>query len=78
MSDHETYFDSLVGKRVIVIWHDAGNDWIAFKLLWEDCGNVKLQGVASPDGNRHDGSCVICPTTDIRDMIEWKHEQPTP
>ena len=73
MTDQETYFDGLAGKRVIVIWTDRANaDWIAFRLLWEDCGNVKLQGVASPDGNRHDGSCVICPVTDIRDMIEWK------
>ena len=72
MSDQESYFGTLIGKRVIVIWRDEGNDWIAFRLLWEDCGMVKLQGVASPDGNRHDGSCVICPVSDIRDIIEWK------
>ncbi len=72
MSNQETYFDGLVGKRVIVIWHDQSSDWIAFRLLWEDCGNVKLQGVASPDGSMHDGSCVICPVSDIRDIIEWK------
>ena len=78
MTDQETYFDILIGKRVIVIWEDRRADWIAFKLIWEECGNVKLQGVASPDGNSHDGSCVICPVRDIRDIIEWKHEQPTP
>jgi hypothetical protein len=72
MSDQETYFDWLVGKRVIVIWSDESREWIAFRLLWEDCGNVKLQGVASPDGSMHDGSCVICPISDIRDIIEWK------
>jgi hypothetical protein len=75
MSDQETYFTRLIGKRVIVIWQDESNDWISFRLLWEDCGMVKLQGVESPDGNRHDGSCVICPISDIRDIIEWR-EQP--
>ena len=78
MTDQETYFDSLIGKRVIVIWENPRHDWIAFKLLWEECGNVKLRGVASPNGSSHDGSCVICPVRDIRDIIEWKHEQPTP
>ena len=74
MNEQETYFDTLIGKRVIVIWQSESNDWIAFRLIWEDCGNVKLQGVSSPDGSPHDGSCVICPVADIRDMIEWKHE----
>jgi len=72
MTYQEKYFDNLIGKRVIVIWSDPKNDWIAFKLLWEDCGNVKLQGVSSPDGSVHDGTCVICLVSDIQDMIECK------
>lgn len=61
---------------MIVIWDTRDADWIAFRLLWEDCGNVKLQGVDSPDGSKHVGNCVICPVSDIRDMIEWKEDNP--
>ena len=80
MSD-QTYFQDLIGKRVIVIWRDLRHDWIAFRLIWEDCGNVKMQGVALPNGSPHDGTCVICPVSDIHDMIEWKEDnapQPDP
>lgn len=74
MNQPESYFSDLIGKRVIVIWRDERHDWISFRLLWEDCGSVKLQGVKSPAGVHHDGSCVICPVSDIRDIIEWKED----
>lgn len=76
--NEEAYFDYAVGKRVIVVWADEKNDWIAFRLIWEDCGFVKLQGVSSPDGTPHDGSFVICKVDEIRNMIEWKHEDSKP
>lgn len=41
----EPIFTNLIGKRVIVIWTDRANsDWIAFRLMDEFDGVVKLKG----------------------------------
>lgn len=69
----EPLFTNLIGKRVIVIWIDRANsDWIAFRLMDEFDGVVKLKGVTSPDGIKHDGSFAAARYDEIRDMIEWK------
>ena len=69
----EPIFTNLIGKRVIVIWTDRANsDWIAFRLMDEFDGVVKLKGVASPDGIKHNGSFDAARYDEIRNMIEWK------
>ena len=48
----EPGLNELVGKEVEIIWTDEA-DWYYFKVLAIDKPFIKLQGIDSPEGDRH-------------------------
>jgi hypothetical protein len=78
MNEENPYAD-LVGSRVIVIWTDKAywnrREWVAFRILDAGIDSLWLQGVASPDGSKHDGTKCHALVSEIREIIEWKEDK---
>ena len=71
---------AMIGKRVIVLWttdaFNAGNEWIAYRVIDESPDGFWVYGVDSPDGAKHDGSKTFISYDEFWDIVEWKETAP--
>ena len=71
---------TMIGKRIIVLWttdaFNAGNDWIAYRVIDESPDGFWVFGVDSPDGSKHDGSKTFISHGETLGIVEWNETAP--
>lgn len=57
----------LVGRAVVIRWHNKDSDWLHFRLERVEGNLVALTGMTDDEGNKHNGDFFWC---DVSEMMQ--------